>query len=83
MSTARKLRAVAAPSPIPATPARAAAVYPQSEHLAAQWLAAVRWMQGRPGGSRWVLDKEARAPRWRASIEDVPYEHDRRGVLPL
>ena len=35
MSAARQLRAVAAPSPIPATPARAAAVYPQSDYLAA------------------------------------------------
>lgn len=71
MSTARKLRAVAAPSPVPVTPARAAVVYPQSEHLAAQWLAAVRWMQGRPGGSVWCLDRESRAPRWRAAIEEI------------
>lgn len=71
MSTARKLRAVAAPSPIPATPARAAAVYPQSEHLAAKWLAAVRYMQSRPGGSVWCLDRESRAPRWRASMEEI------------
>ena len=71
MTAARKLRAVAAPSPVPATPVRAAAVYPQSEHLATQWLAAVRWMQGRPGGSRWVLDRESSAPRWRASMEDI------------
>lgn len=71
MSTARKLRAVAAPSPIPATPARAAAVYPQSEYLAAKWLAAVRYMQSRPGGSVWCLDRESRAPRWRASMEEI------------
>ena len=71
MSTARKLRAVAAPSPVPVTPARAAAVYPQSEHLAAKWLAAVRYMQSRPGGSVWCLDRESRAPKWRASMEEI------------
>ena len=31
-------------------------------HLAAKWIAAVRWMQGRPGGSVWCLDGVARAP---------------------
>lgn len=71
MTAARKLRAVAPPATVLVTPARAAAVYPQSERLAAKWLAAVRWMQGRPGGSVWCLDKEARAPRWRASMEET------------
>ena len=71
MTTARKLRAVAPPATVPVTPARAAAVYPQSEYLAERWLAAVRWMQGRPGGSVWCLGRESRAPRWRASIEDA------------
>ena len=69
MSTARKLRAVAAPSPVPVTPARAAAVYPQSEHLAAQWLAAVHWMQQRPGGSIWLLDSRHAPAKWRALPE--------------
>ena len=71
MTAARKLRAVAPPATVPVTPARAAAVYPQSEHLAAQWLAAVRWMQSRPGGSVWCLDRESRAPRWRAAMEET------------
>jgi len=68
---ARKLRAVAPPATVPVTPARAAAVYPQSEYLAAQWLAAVRYMQSRPGGSVWCLDRESRAPRWRAAMEEI------------
>ena len=71
MTAARKLRAVAPPSPVHVTPARAAAVYPQSEYLAAKWLAAVRYMQSRPGGSVWCLDRESRAPRWRASTEEI------------
>ena len=67
MSTARRLRAVAAPSVRHATPIRAAAAYPESERNAAKWLAAVRWMQSRPGGSLWILD---RAPaRWRSMVE--------------
>lgn len=72
MSAARKLRAVPARvTPTVATPIRAATVYPQSERLAAQWLAAVHWMQSRPGGSVWLLDRESRAPQWRASIEEI------------
>lgn len=70
MSTAR-LRAVAAPAPVPVTATRAAAVYPQSEYLAARWLAAARWMQTRPQGSVWLLDRNSAPAKWRAITEDV------------
>lgn len=69
--TARRLRAVTqAPTHKPVTAVRAAAIYPQSERLAEQWLAAVRWMQARPQGSVWLLDN--RAPtKWRALPEEA------------
>ena len=42
--------------------ARAAAVYPQSEYLAAQWLAAVRLHAGSPWRQRLVLGSEPARP---------------------
>lgn len=45
--------------------ARAARVYGSPE-LAARWLASVRWMQSRPGGSTWILDTNRPAPKWRS-----------------
>ena len=57
----RALRSVAAPPPpdplLSADAARSYRVYPASAENARRWLSAVQWMQGRPGGSIWILDK--------------------------
>ena len=53
------------PVRIAVTPARALRNYPDSMSLQHKWQEACLWMQTRPGGSIWLLDAEARIPKWR------------------
>jgi len=61
-----RLRVVSKPAPLHVDAARSWLVYPGSAENAARWLAAVLWMQGRPGGSIWLLDTNRPTPKWRA-----------------
>jgi len=63
-----RLRAVTKPKPplLTVDLARAWRLFPESSELAAKWLAAVHWMQARPGGSIWLLDRNRPASKWRA-----------------
>lgn len=45
---------------------RAAKNYPASRSLQARWLRSVRWLRSR---GLWVLDRDSRAPDWKASCE--------------
>lgn len=63
-----RLRAIAKkPQPVlHVDAARSWQVYPDSAHNAAAWLAAVLWMQSRPGGSIWLLDLNRPTSKWRS-----------------
>lgn len=70
MKTTKPLRSVArvTPAPVVADAARAARVYANAPTLAEKWLAAVAFMQARPGGSIWILDTNRPPTKWRSTI---------------
>lgn len=70
MKTTRPLRSIAkaSPPPLVVDGDRAARLFPNAPALAAAWLAAVAWMQARPGGSIWILDTNRPPAKWRTTI---------------
>lgn len=82
MKPTRRLRSIAesTPAPVVADAVRAARIYPDAPALAAAWVAAVAWMQARPGGSIWILDTNRPPAKWRTTIApEWRNTHDGRG----